>query len=182
VIPQQTEVDGALDASFAAIEMIITDYWWAIALFVLAYWIRWYAVAKKQGHSTPEIIGAYGMLKHFSYSTIAAVLVFATIAVEVIVQLALGFDILGTLIGGLFAFNPTVWASFNAAAAAVWTGLFDEYGYGWGPLGILYVFLGTFGAVMGLRFAARAAREGLDNRGAKEPSDGVDGDGGDDDD
>lgn len=163
MIPLQTEVDGALDAAIATGEMLLSNYWWAGVLFVLAYWIRWYAVAKQQGHNTPEIIGAYGVVRHFSYSTLTAASIAIMIAVEVVVQLAWGFQIFGTLFGGLFAGHPTVWASFMTAGAAMWTGLFGELGWvsGYGPRGLIWIFLGTFGFVMALRFAAQAAREGL---------------------
>lgn len=151
MIPLQTEVDGALDASIAAGELLITRYWWAAVLFVFAYYLRWYGVTQEQGHSTPELTAAYATAKHAGYTTLTSISIVIGVVAAVFAELAWGFQIGPSLVAGIVTFDAVIWSSVVSVFLGFSTGL-SELGYrSYSPQNVAWIVAITFLGMTGLR-------------------------------
>ena len=167
MIPLQTEVDSALDALLATGGTFLDRYWWALVIAFLAVYIRWYAVAKKQGgHEWPELAGLWATLRYSSYTARRILTLVVITGTVVLTELAWGFDILGTMWTGITTGDPTVIASLTTAWTAISNGLTD---IGWRSYTFretVWVAGGTYALIIGGKFVygwAQGVEEAVDD-------------------
>lgn len=152
-VTMQSTDPAVLPELFDAIWTLGSRYWWAFCVLVLAWYMRWYALARFGGENNADAgwaTGAalWGMLKHaFTIGRRTAVIL-GIIGAFVIAGLGWIFNILPTIAIGIGTGDPTTIATVVSMLVA----LMDPFQHPAGtPRNTLIAFIVTFASIFILK-------------------------------
>jgi hypothetical protein len=164
-LPLQTE-PSVLNPFIELVWTITSEYWWVGAIVLLAWYLRWYGIAKENDVSSPIAGGTMAFVKHFFAISKRAVGVLVLLGFLALSSLAVAFDLGGTLMMGLGGFDPIVWAT-TAAGVVTFSNAFDAAFAT--PQGIVLTFIGTFAVLVAINTYRRWSDE-VDDDGDSDDS------------
>lgn len=177
MIPIQTAVDSVLDGVYLAAESFVADYWWAIMVVVVAFYVRMYVAAKGQDEvDVPAARAIPLVLRKFREYAVSGLKDARVVLSVLSISFYWMLQATETLSIGLASGDPTVWATLIGMVMTTFSGLHGvlfDYGFFQGysgileqtifaftPVQIVFGFSLTYITIVGIRMLAGSQRVG----------------------